>query len=431
MLENDKCAERLTKALFGEPISKDNGIWVYSSGGPKTIAMYSLPNESMFFDAGKSKPVIPSSKRAPISIWEKKDMYPKRGEMAEYGRLARDWNKASRPTLTPTLLLGADIFVAVNQSIALDYRDTRDICSQLLSLSKVELPKDTGQRAGYVAFTTLPQNRVLYPTNMDLVGSQVKSVWYGTSGATNLAELLLTMALGYRLKKPVRFDNYGETLARTTEGQREMHLFAEKLDKLLDLKIKLELTSTDEKILNPVDSSVKYIALQIENTLGHPVGLCHTPSGVPIMTNTYEWLEKNGRKTIRELHKEGYRFGGAVIYWAFYAKAKHGNSPFCAVVYDGSKGAVHQLAKPWMEPPHGLWIAPVGNFKILRIDYKDPYEEFNIPHFLQTLEESNKLPEALTQLWNLALERVPLAPKKVGSKVVVLVQSDGSLNVES
>lgn len=430
MLESDIHAHRFVLELLGKPSEKDLGLWIYQEGGPKTIAVISLASSQMFLKVGKSKLADPHSLKANITIWEQKDMLPKRGETAKWGQPTKDWNKATRKIITPSVMINADIFVALNQNTELNDLDLNSLKAQLISLSKVSLPANTEGRAGHIAYTCLPQNRVVYPSKLDAVSKNIDFVWYGTSGSTNLAELLLTLALGFKLEKPAKFDNYGASNEENLAGQLAMIGFTDSLSRNTGINLDLTVTSTAECILEKVSKPIKDIAWEVEKSLRHSVGLCHRLGEKSIATDSFSWLNQNGWKTIKQLHSEGYSFGGAIIYWAFYAQSKTGNPPFCAILYDGSKGAVHKLAAQWMKPPHGLWICPTGNFRILRKGYKNPYEEFHIPTFLQTLEQKGNTAQVLTQLWELALERVPLSPEKVGSAVIVLVNNDGSIEVQ-
>ena len=430
MLREDDKAQYLARELFGKCQTCKSGshtvTWVIPSGGPKTVAIYSLPLEKMFLATGGGKTAALDRKRVKYSLFEAKDMDTRRNEMPEWAKSGvKEWNKTNRRKLTPLPLQEADIFLAVNLSI--EFRDVNlgSLKAQLEALSKVMLPKETEQRGGYVAYTSLPQNRIIYPGTKIPPG--LECVWYGTSGATNTAELLLTMAAGHKLKLPVRFDNYGETPQESKQGQQAMRIFARELQHVIGVKFKLQLLSTQEDILNKVGLPIVSVARQIELLLRHSVGLCYHRKHGHVKTNNYYWIDQNGHKTFGQLHGEGYRFGGAAIYWAFYAQAERKN--FAAILYDGSKGGVHKLAKPWMTEPHGLWICPAGSFSIRPRMSDSPYDVIDPVKFLQALQRSNQTKQILSRLWELALERVPLNPIKVGSKIVVKVNDDGSIEI--
>ncbi|KKS17617.1 MAG: hypothetical protein UU72_C0001G0101 [candidate division WWE3 bacterium GW2011_GWB1_41_6] len=430
-LAEDGRAQKFVKALLNPDKKPSRSgkvlIWSLSTGGPKTVAVYSLPDKEMFLDSGQGRTATPDSPRAAISIFVASSMDPKRDAQKFWELSTKAWNKANRRRLTPEILQSADIFVAINRETDIKSFDLYSIKSELASMSKVSLPQGMQERAGYVAYTALPQERVVYPGEVKVNGA--KYVWYGTSGATNIAELLLTMAAAYKLGLPARFDNYGNSVKETLEGQKMMGKFAKALSGVVGVKFNLTLMSTATDILEKMRESANVMAREIERTLGHSVGLGFYPGTGQVSTNSYSWLNSHGHKNASELHTERFRFGGAPIYWAFYAQAQA--KKFVAILYDGSKGGVHKLARPWMKDPYGLWICPAGSFSICSTNAKSPYEVVDPTIFLHALERSNRKKQVLTRLWELALERVPLKPEKVGTGVVVKVNDNGSIEVIS
>src|SRR3989338_5389504 len=155
MLREDDKAQYLARELFGKCQTCKSGshtvTWVIPSGGPKTVAIYSLPLEKMFLATGGGKTAAPDRKRVNYSLFEAKDMDTRRSEMPEWAKGGvKEWNKTNRRKLTPLPLQEADIFLAVNLSI--DFRDVNlgSLKAQLEALSKVMLPKETEERGGYV-----------------------------------------------------------------------------------------------------------------------------------------------------------------------------------------------------------------------------------------------------------------------------------------
>ncbi len=418
----DEHAKRLLKELFEKPIKffvkGDTEYWVLLEGGPKTVAFYSLSPTEMFFDSKRGRLAHPETRRLKFTVFEKGDMGPKRGEIALMGQSARDWNRASRRMLTPSNLHVADFFVVLNQEVKFKDIDIRGLKSQVISLSQISIPVGTDERGGGVAYRYLPHNRLVTPLNLD--SGTAEFVWYGTSGDYNLAELLLTLAVGYKLNLPVEFDNYGYTEETGFAGQLAMIGFVRRLSKVTGLDFNLTLMNTVKEVL-PATETIQFLAQTIERAVGHTVGLLYHPQYGDIKTDSFSWLDGNGHKTIGQLHVEGSRFGGALIYYAFYARAK--NRRFVAVLYDGSKGLVHRLASPWMKDPYGLWVCPVGSFAIRPKGLNGPMDVQDPVDLVKKLQMwgDKKTRDVLKLIWEAALDRVPLAPENIGSKIVIEV----------
>lgn len=422
----DGHAKSLAAALFGLPtnILVKEGIeyWFVSDGGPKTVAFYSLPSVEMFFDTKRGRLARPETRRSKLTVFEKKDMDPKRGEIAAMDGSTQDWNKASRRKLTPVPLQTADFFVVVNQAMNFSDIDIKSYKAQVISLSRINVPVGTEERGGSVAYRYLPHNRLVTPGNLD--AGTAEFVWYGTSGGYNLAELLLTLAVGHKLNLPVEFDNYGDSEEATFAGQLAMIGFVRQLSKATGIDFDLTLMDTVKEVL-PATETIQFLARAIESAIGHSVGLLYHPQHGEVKTDSFSWLDSNGYKTIEQLHAEGFRFGGALIYYAFYACAK--NRKFVAVLYDGSKGLVHRLASPWMKDPHELWICPVGSFAIRPKGLNAPMDVQDPVELIQKLQVwgDEKMRDVLKRIWQEALDRVPLAPENIGSKVVIEVGDNG------
>ena len=418
----DDYAKQLLKELFESPIEvfvkEDIEYWVLFEGGPRTVAFYTLPSNEMFFDTKIGRLAYPETRRSKFVVFERKDMDPKRGEIALIGQSARDWNRVSRRKLTPLNLHEADFFVVLNQAVNFKDIDIRSLRSQVISLSRISIPVGTEERGGGVAYRYLPHNRLVTPFNLN--SGTAEFVWYGTSSDYNLAELLLTLAVGHKLNLPVEFDNYGYTEEATFAGQLAMIGFVRQLSKVTGLDFNLTLMDTVKEVL-PATETIQFLARAVEHAVGHTVGLLHHPQYGEIKTDSFSWLDRNGHKTIEQLHAEGSRFGGALIYYAFYARAK--NRKFVAVLYDGSKGLVHRLASLWMREPHGLWICPVGSFAIRPKGLSGPMDVQDPVDLIQKLQMwgDEKTRDVLKLIWEAALDRVPLATEDIGSKIVVEV----------
>lgn len=426
LLVEDHHARRLLNELLGKfdgsLIKQGIENLEFLEGGPKTVAIYSLEPFKMFFDTKRGRLANDEALRMKITLFEKKDMDPKRGEISEFGQSAQDWNKASRRSLTPLGLQKADFFVVVNQATDLADLDIKSLRAQILALSRIMLPKGTEERGGGVAYKYLPYNRLVTPS--DLNAGKAGFVWYGTSGEYNIAELLLTLAVAHKLNLPAEFDNYGNTQESTLAGQLAMIGFVRQLSKATGIDFNLTLMSTINEVLTE-NESILLLARAVEKAVGHPVGLLYDPQYGEIRTDTFRWLDKKGNKTIKQLHAEGCKFGGALLYYSFYVKAK--DRKFVAVLYDGSKGLVHRLASPWMKEPYGLWVCPAGSFAIRPKGLNGPMDVQDPAEFLQKLKSwgDDKMRDILNQVWQTALDRVPLGPENIGSRVTIEVGDSG------
>jgi hypothetical protein len=382
----------------------------------------------MFYTANGSKYVGKETKRAAFAIFTKDAFYPKRGEKAVVGALIKDWNKAMRQVLTPPELSEAAVFLVVNQS-AMRYLVCAELKAQLLSYVKVPIPNGTEERSAGVAYTYFPYDRLISPQHMQ--SGEAQFVWYGTSGPYNLAELLLTLAVGYKLGLPVHFDNYCAIQQEASTGQLGMRKFVDALEVSVGVQFDLTLLTTQASVFRGVNGTARAFAYELEHVNDHNVLLLHDPQYGDVRVGDDRWLSAYGSKTLQQLHKEGVKMGGAFIYAAFYKQASSATGQkFVAVLHDTSKGNVHRTAVSYMRAPHGLWVCPVGSFKICPRGEAETLVMQEPLEFLAKIRKWGREQETLLKLWELALSRVPLTPEAIGSKVVVEV-GDNAIYVKT
>jgi len=403
-----------------------SGVVAFASrcGGPKVVGVYSLPNELMY---SKGRAANSQSKLGHSIYVPDQEELGTRNDEGGTGRKVQ--NRRLRNSLQPVELDRCDVFLALNQNPR-QRLDNENVVASLLSITKVHVAPAVLERGAAVVYTQLPYDRVITP--LITTAKSAGCVWYGTSGLYNLAELILTIKAAYQLKLPAKFDNYRFAVqadaARADQEREGMRQFAQLIMDAVGMKSELTLGETSEMVLGDVlDMPVRQLAWEIQSATRHPCAFLRSPAGLAVFTNDIPVSLRGA--TLRQLHEKGWWAGGSLIYWAFYAQSK--KTPFVAVVFDGSKGGIHLLAKPWMEERR-LWVIPAGSYHITTesADLEQPWANVLGPWQLLEFAKSwgpEKTAQILTQLWGYA--RIPLAVEDIGRSDVVKVGLDG-LEVE-
>lgn len=395
---------------------------VVRAGGPKVAGIYSLPEDSMYWKGKAGKTKLGHSVYLPRhtkpSSW-----------MLEEGLGRKSRNQGMRSVVQPAGLADCDVYLALNRNPRKAHI-TSNIVGNIVAATKVTIQASLAERGGAVVYSQLPHTRVVTATSIQL--GEAKSVWYGTSGLYNLAELVITLKAACELGLQAKFDSYRYAVKATEEEalhEREgMRRFARLLQTAVGVKTRLVLGETATMVLGKVeDAHVGQLARTIQSATNHPTAFLHRPDGTGILTNAVS--VELAKMTLRQLHEMGWWAGGSLIYWAFYAQSER--HAFVAVVYDGAKGGVHRLAQPWMERGN-LWVIPAGSYHITKTtpDPADAWKSLLGPwEFLRYAKAwgREKTVEILRTLWELA--RVPLPVEGIGVGYVAKVGLDG-LEVE-
>ena len=188
------------------------------------------------------------------------------------------------------------------------------------------------------------------------------------------------------------------------------------------LKVDVRFTDTAE-IFSPLGHQrLSYLAHSIESSAGHVVSLLNTPSGRKI--DTAEARAVYGGITLQNMFAQGFRPGGALSYFAWYAQAE--TAPFVAYMDDKDAGRVHLLAKPQMLAGN-LWAVPGGMLGLypkaangyIAHTSIDPWVLLEVFARLG----ADVLPKVVYDIWQ-AVE-VPLAADRVGWRTYIVVSDIG------
>jgi len=343
------------------------------------------------------------------------------------GRKSR--NQGMRSVVQPPELADCDAYLALNRNPKKPHIIS-SIVGNIEATTKTKIQATLSDRGGAVVYNQLPHTRVITTTNAK--PGEAKSVWYGTSGLYNLAELVITLKAACQMGVGAKFDSYRYAVRATEKEalyEREgMRRFARLALTAVAAKTRLVLGETATMVLGGIeDVPVGQLARTIQSATNHPTAFLHRPDGTAVLTNAVS--AELAKMTLRQLHETGWWAGGSLIYWAFYAQAeKHS---FVAVVYDGAKGGVHRLAQPWMEKGK-LWVIPAGSYHITKQEadpaspWKDLLGPWDFLRFAKTWGHE-KTVEILRTLWELS--RVPLPVEGIGVGYVAKVGLDG-LEVE-
>jgi hypothetical protein len=309
-------------------------------------------------------------------------------------------------------------------------------------------------------------------------------VSYGTSDLANVFELLQAIKLGYVLGLPVVFESYpgahnwgwwmtnflnpslkllgsriwsnhlglhpGDkytqvitkealtatlTSAQITESaitilewsdqplwkiyQNAMKKCAEIVLETLNLKVSFGFTTTEEicKEMGIWDISAKELARFVEASAGHAVVLFNKPDNSQISTDA---LLPDA--TVAELHQMGWWLGGAAIYRLIFSMGQNGG--VVVMVKDSTQGRVNLIARDYMTEESGLFVAPVGLF---RLSADEQNEDWSIDP-LVLLEILMKWSEGeryrwIKEVWD-AME-VPLQRQHIGKKTIARISQSG------
>jgi len=320
-------------------------------------------------------------------------------------------------------------------------------------------------------------------------------VSYGTSDLANVFELLEALKLGSHLDLPVVFENYpgahnwgywlegflkpslvvlGVTLDRVDFGfqhkpehtkytelieeafvqalvslnmpnsarvsrefvgqplwvlyQHAMQLVADMFLEAVGAQVVYAQTTT-QRIVSETElwrMSARDIAKTVQEAAGHGVVVFNGPQGQQVRSDDWRRLPD---ATVSELHRDGWWLGGACLYYLLFRLGLNGG--IVMMVKDSTAGRVNLMARPYLGGDSGLYLAPVGLF---RLTSEGQNEDWSIDPlvFWELLHRwsPKKAKEELRKIW--AAMEVPLERAHIGRKTVATVTKNGvSISVEN
>jgi hypothetical protein len=202
--------------------------------------------------------------------------------------------------------------------------------------------------------------------------------------------------------------------------QTAMAMVAEQLFTALGFSISYAFTTTEELCMasGKWGKDIREVAREVEKASGIPVVVLNAPDGHQFKTNDRQLPYK----TIKQLHDEGFWLGGAAIYDLIFSLGRFGG--VITMAKDSTAGRVNLLAKPYMSGDSGLYVCPVGLF---RLSSEGQNEDWSVDPWvlLELLQRwgPEKACEELYKVWN-SME-VPLARENIGRKTVATVSESG------